>query len=443
MSGGFAAWASGAWMDVLMIAAMLSLAALRWWRVKYDYDDTCLRIFSGILSEKHTILRWDRVVSAGAYHRFFLRPLRAVRFRLDTIGGSARKSDLSILFWPAQAEKLMEIMRRRRNHLCKEGCGCNAYSPGFKSIAALSVFTTNSLAGVLFISTFISQAGRIFGSQVPDMFIGRVESMARSFAFGVPPAATAIAVMLLFGWLIGFLHSFSRYGNMRVTRSSDLISITGGILSRREYQIESERITFIDIRQSLITKIFRMFSLYISACGYGKLKDDISCIIPTEGNYAFSKDKALLFYDFPDNVRQYSHAKSAVMRFLATPISLLGLLAGCAWIMILFFPGWRSFIMFVGLMIMAMLLWLLAVKIIDYKTAGVSFDRGHYTFRYSKGFYLHTVVIPAGAVVLTEIRQSFFQRFGKVCDLIVFTKSEGSAPHICRGLSIKQAKLLV
>ena len=130
------------------------------------------------------------------------------------------------------------------------------------------------------------------------------------------------------------------------------------------------------------------------------------------------------------------------MQFLAQPLCFFLGIPVAMWILGYFFPRWSDFILFVGLMLMIPAAAFLAVQVLDYLSGGVSFEGGYYTLRYSDSFYLRTVIIPAGAVALVELRQSFFQRFGGKCDLFIHTRSEGKEIHRCRGLKLSEMQAL-
>jgi len=82
----------------------------------------------------------------------------------------------------------------------------------------------------------------------------------------------------------------------------------------------------------------------------------------------------------------------------------------------------------------------LLVRFFDFRTGGLSFDGENYTMRYSKGISLHTVVVPADRIVLIELRQSIWQRFGDNCDLYISTMAEERSVHLCRNLRAKELR---
>jgi len=432
LRGGFSGWLRGAWIDVLVMLLMIAIAVWRWRRVTYEPDDSGIRVRSGLIYYKDNHIPWNRVVTVSLNFPLLLKPFHAVRLRADTLGGSFKDADFTMLLSPAAAEAVISGQRETLHSREKR-----QYAPSTRSILALSLLTSNSFAGIVFISTFISQSGRLLGREFSDMLIGTMEEVTRFLAFGIPPAAAMIAYALLTGWLIAFLNTFVRYKNMLVERREHTLAISGGLLTQREYLIQAQDINFLDIRQSISTKLLNLRSLYISAVGYGKQKDDISCVIPTEQDKVFTKHQSALFPGFSPTPRQLAPTNSVVFRFIGFSLFLCGAILLAVALLIWRFPGWRSFILFVGLMLMVPAVILLIVRFLDFRSGGVSFDGELYTLRYSSGLYIHTVVVPANKIVMVQLRQSLLQKRGKTCDLLINTVAEGRFLHKCCGLKLE------
>lgn len=429
LRGGFAFWLRGAWADILVFLLMLFTAAAIWHCLRFRYDGKRIEVRTGLLNRRDIFISWDDVTTLTLIKPFFLRPIRALRFRADTMGGSFKDADFSILLSSKQAEAIL----KDRERLAGEALG-KVYQPATKSIVALSLLTSNSFAGILFMSTFISQSGKILGNGFSQMIIGTFEEFIRKLAFGLPPAAAAIAYILIAGWFIGFFLTFIRYKDFTLTRRKDTLSINGGMFTHRKYYIRYDDVNFIDIRQSIFTKLLRLNSLYISAVGYGKQKDDISCIVPAESEKQFEESRKKIFPHMPPSPLAFRPEPEGIMRFLGPALMAIAAIAAAIALFLWLFPSWSSFVWFVGLMACIPAVIFLLIRIIDFNTCGFAFENGNYTIRYSTGWSLHTVVIPSDKVVLAELRQGFFQKFGKYCDLIISTKAEGHSRHCCRNL---------
>lgn len=73
------------------------------------------------------------------------------------------------------------------------------------AIVALSLATSNSFAGILLLSTLISQTGQLLGEEFADRVYGAFAQVSRQMAFGIPPAAAFLAYLILAGGPLPFL----------------------------------------------------------------------------------------------------------------------------------------------------------------------------------------------------------------------------------------------
>jgi uncharacterized membrane protein YdbT with pleckstrin-like domain len=433
------AWASGAWIDILIFVIMITIAVLQWYFQTYHYDSRVIYIRSGVFIRRNTVIFWKNISAISMIESFYLRPFRACFFRADTMGGSFKSSDLSIFLRPDKARAIMDFSGKRAADPVK-----NHYIPRRRSILALSVLTSNSFAGIVFISTFVSQSGKLLGNEFSDMIIFTFEDLARKLAFGIPPATAAIAYVLLGGWLIGFCSTMLNYRRFVLKKRNNTISIQSGLVTRREYSLNIRQINFIDIRQSVVAKILKLFSLYISIVGYGKHKDDITCVIPTEKEKTFTANRTLLFPDFVLSPPDLKSPKDGILRFIGQPLTVCICIPAAMGILIFLFSSWLSFVLYTGLMLMVPCVFFLVVRIIAFRTGGISKQGAYYTICYSSGFSLHTVVIPGDKIVSVRFRRSLFQVYGnsKTCDLFINTVAEGTKQHLCRNVNLEAATKL-
>lgn len=99
------------------------------------------------------------------------------------------------------------------------------YHPQWFYVAILSLITSNTLTGVLFASTFISQCGNLLGKEFEDLLVTKLTDLVRMLAFGLPPAAAVVGYVLLFGWLISFLMTIVRHIKFNVVRQGNNLEI--------------------------------------------------------------------------------------------------------------------------------------------------------------------------------------------------------------------------
>jgi uncharacterized membrane protein YdbT with pleckstrin-like domain len=273
---------------------------------------------------------------------------------------------------------------------------------------------------------FVSQAGKLLGrtfsGAVHTAFEQAASLLPLGLALGLPPAASAIAVLLLAGWLIGFGRMFLRCNGFAFLRRASTLGISGGFLSRYECHLRLKDVFYTDVRQSLVTKLLKLYSLYIRGM----------CVIFTEKAASFEKQREDMLPEFSPAPRRLKPEPGAILRFIGLPLLCLAAVWPVFWLILRVYPSFGEFFGFAAFMAAALICWFLAVALADCFSSGFAFNGTSYTLRYAKGLTFHTVVIPKENISAMEIRQSPLMRLGPFCDLVLYTKNKSRLT--CRGL---------
>ncbi|MDD2955065.1 MAG: PH domain-containing protein [Oscillospiraceae bacterium] len=429
-------WLGGAWMDVLSLLSIFVLAFLQWWCLTYQLLPQGLSVESGVLFRRCFCIPRQRVTTLSVVRPFYLKPFGAVLLRADTLAGGVEQTDLSLTLSRRRAR---EIFEDRQLFLAREGWAKRELRPGKLSIAFLSAALSSSLAGVVFFSTFISQTGSLLGEEFSDRIYGTFERFTKAMAWGLPPATAALAYLLLFGWLFTFVRNLIRHIPFRICRDRDLLSIEGGCLTNRSYSVQVRDINFVDIRQTVLSRILGLHSAFIHAVGYGKAKDDVTAVIPACRWPQMMRQLQLVLPEFCLSPRQAKPNFGAWMRFVMDALWPCLLLPAATWFLISRFPDWADFTLFAGLMASVPAYWFLTVRLIDFSSSGLGRTGDCYTLRYSSGYSLHTVMLPREHVTFVYLRQSPIQKLDDRCDVKIYSSAENRRVHHIRNIDRKEA----
>ncbi len=443
LQGGLIRWVQGAWLDLLMVALILFLSYQKWNRFRYYFDISGLYYTQGIFLKEQIWIPNSKISTLSVLHPFWLRPFRIAQLRVDTVARDPKKADLTFYLRFDRAAQILALRKRAVPEDTENGY---EYRPGLQNVIFLSLFTSNSFIGILIASTFISQAGQILGQELSDLLLWTFESMAYRLAndlpyltagliaFHLPPIAAGIALALVGGWLVAFTMSLLQTHGLCTRRTEELLHLQGGVLTKKFYQLRIKEISFIDIRQSLLTRLFRLYSVFIDGIGFGKEQSDIAAVIPFSTRTHTMDQLGRLLPEFQPSPRSLKPNAGAVFKFLIEPLWPCVLLPLAAFLGIRYLPAWAAILQFAGLMLSIPAYWFLGVRLMDFFSSGVSKSGNFFTLRYSNGYYLHTVVIPADKIALVNIRQSILQRGDNRCDLVVSTRAEGRRKHHIRNI---------
>lgn len=435
-------WIKGVWVDILVSFIFLSLGVLQWAAFTVEVSEDGLLVHRGIFHQKTTFLPASRYRCVSVLSPLRIRIFGGAYLRIDTPGGGLEKADLLIMLKKKDCNQIIQILKEPQS--LSGNLSEREYIPRNLYVFVLAMITSNSFAGILLISTFVTQVGNILGRQFSEMIYGTFENVAKTLAFGIPPAAFAFACILFFGYLCAFVASLARHANFHVLRKQHVLEINAGLLTKRFYRVDADKIGYLDIRRSLLTFILRVYSVFLSTVGYGKFKDDVSALIPCVRKKQLQRSLQLLLPEYHLSERTVCPRRvQSLFRYTWRSGALLVLVWIIKIILRYLFPNWVELISWVGMMANFPLVWLLIVKLIDLNTAGISYEQGCYTLRYSKGFSLHQVLIRPECIVKVKRVQSLFQKRTDRCDVYIFSYSEGRQTHHVRDLDRKSVENLL
>lgn len=433
-------WLRGAWFDIIVVLLIIGMGFIAWYKYVYAVTDEGIYIRKGIVLFRTRFIPFDKLTVISIEKPYYLVPFRAVRISADTDGGSSRIADFEITVNRSKTEPFLKYASRK---IIEQKSIKRIYRPKNFYIAVLSFIASNSLAGVIFFSTFISGAGKVLGSDFEQLILNQLTTITLKIAKGIPPTAAILAAVIAGGWLLSFLVNLIRHLRFSVIRQSGAIRIKSGIITVREHLLTVKRINFIEIRQTLITKLFGFYTVFIHSNGYGKHKNELSVLMPAGEKHELRRTLKVLLPEIPMERNKLRPKLKYLSRFLIPPLTWIGCVS-LAWIIAsrnVDFFGTAVF--YFGLMVEIPCFWYLFVKITSYFHTGLSVTEEGYTFRYTYGYRIKTVAVPKKRVVKLTVRRSFWQIMSGCCDLVVLTYSEGMKRHVIPNLSFKETAELL
>lgn len=438
--GGFYQWLSGAWFDLIIIVIIAILGIWSWYKYVFAITDEGIYVLKGVIFKKERYISYKMLSVFMSEEPFYLMPFKAVRISADTDAGDKSRLDFTAT---VKKEIAYEFVKKARCPLVNSKDIKKVYLPKNFYIAVLSFITSNSITGVIFTATFISGAGKVLGKEFEKLLVSQITSIISiisSIAVIIPPIAAAIALTILGGWGVSFIMNILRHLRFTVTRQTRSLHITSGIVTYRNYYITTDRINMIEMRQSLMTKLFGMYSVFVHVNGYGKHKDELSVLMPACQKYEMTNNLRLLLPEISLSKRKLKPKFRYISRFLIPPITLIAVITVIWTYIYQSVIRFEDIALYIGVMTEIPCLWYLFVKILSFFRTGIGEDDKAYTLYYNYGYRIKTVVIPKDKAVKFKIRQSIFQMFSGGCDLIVYSYSEDRKRHVVPNLNLRQVK---
>lgn len=436
---GVAVWLESTWMDLCFLAGVMGYTLLRWNALRYALDGEVLRMQEGIWFRKTTAIPADRISVVASVRPFLLRPFGVCLIEADTPAGSRRRADFRLYLSAADTRALVHTHSDGDIDLPEQ----QQYRPRNASVLLLSLFTSNSLMGLILLAAALQNLGDIVGEDLSHRLMTRLGALGEVLAFGVPPAAAMLALMAGLGWAAGFVSEFLRNKNFLTIRTGRVLEVHRGLLTRRSSLVQVERIRFVQLRETAAARLLGLGAVYLHAVGVTRQRENLLPVIPVVRARHLPELLQGLLPEFQPGPVTVRPAAGSLLRYIGPALAAMaGAVAG-GWLLGQGWSEWKPLTLWLTLAALMPASWFFLVQVLDLHSAGIGYTNGDFTLKYSKRFYLHTVVIPGHNVVGLTLRQSLFQKRRGTCDLLLDSYSQGRRRHRVRNLDRKAVEQLL
>jgi len=428
-------WFKGSWFDILIILIILLFGYIKWKFSLISVNDRTLTHHYGIIFKVRTDIPIKNISSVTVEHPFHLRIFRAVKFYADTCAGTAASNDMYLLLKKSTLNEIMEKIPSvsRRNSIKY------SHKPKLWLILLFSALFSSSFSGIVYIGAFFFHAGEI-ARDIILKSIDIISAETSKFIIStIPPVIWGITVFLLATWTISFIVNLIRYSGFSIRHDSDIIEIKSGYFTKRRFNIFMKKINYIDIRQNVIMKLFRVMSINISCSGYGSNTKNLPVLVPLITKRTLNENLSDIVHARFSISKQYKPKLTSFWQYIwisaITSVIILPLTS----IITYLFPSFHQLAVFVTVMAEIPALWSIIINLTALCTNGITFNDGYIQINYSKGFTFHTVITEPEKIAKFCIKQSPFQRIFKKCTISIYFGSEISVKHTVKAIRIDDA----
>lgn len=435
--GSIARWLQGAYVDIIVVSIGVGIATAIWHEQVYRTDKKGIYIKKGILRRRKFFIGSKNIATLIVVVPFYYRLFGAVRLIGDTNAGMARSTDFDIIVYKKDLER---ILKNRQKNIYDEHFVPRSYKPHTLYIAIFSAFLSNSLAGVLLFSSFFSQMGVLVGEEIEERLINTVSTILESFASTIPVVFSGIAIAIISGWMLAFIRNLTQYILFNACRTKNEISVNVGIFTKRSYRMLIDKVNYLDIRQSIMTKIFKLQITYIYCTGYGKDKNIAPVLVPAAKKSDMKSTLNMLIPELKVRPRKLKPKKlTNMLGYIAPPILLSVGAYLLAFSLTLFLPDFIDIIRLIAVVMAIPFVWIFLIKLFDFMTTGIGKNSKSITLYYSSPFYLHTIIVPMNKITKVVIRQSPLQKISGTCTVMVYSFAEKRKKHTVKSIDLNEA----
>ncbi|MBY7142382.1 PH domain-containing protein [Virgibacillus sp. NKC19-3] len=247
-----------------LVLLLVTYSIITWYRFTYRVEDNELRIEYGIFVRKKRYISKNRIQSidltSGVIHRIF----KLAKVQIETAsGGDGAEASLKAVKL-TEAEKLRDELKNENTPLKGELEEEETTNPFYK-ISFQRLFIAGSTSGSLGVIFVLAIGATEFERFIPDQFFDN--AMSWVIGLGIALIVGFVFVVLLLLWLLGIAGTIIKYGNFTITKSTDELFITRGLLEKKQITIPLSRIQAIGIQESIIRQPLGFVTVFAEVAG--------------------------------------------------------------------------------------------------------------------------------------------------------------------------------
>lgn len=429
-------WLRGAWLDLLVLFAIICFAWIRWLSVWFSFDDEKITINRGVYIYRVDTVFYSQISTISITQGFLYRIIGASTVNVGTKAGGLDPSDVKIIMRRTDADRLYDSVKASR------GKSLNfSVTTDKPRLVLFSLLFSSALSGLLIIIALLIETGNVFDREIEArILLDTLTEAVNRAAVYVPPIISLIIIILVGAWALSFVSNLFTFWGFVLTKCSDSLYVKNGAWTKNRHIISRKMVNYIDLKQSFSSKVGGVSSLHVSCSGYGtKGRDELTVVLPITTRKEIDGALKEVFPEYPrPKVEIKSDPKSYFGFYFPAILSAILPAAGF-WLAYLFLPSWFNLLYPAMAIAMVPAIWLAMCKTLSMFITGIGFNDGFITMRYSRGYTFHTVVAPKDSIAKIILRQSPFQKFSGLCTLIVYTCSDSRERHLIYGMRMDRA----
>jgi len=424
-------WLRTYWLDLFVVLGILGFAVFRWLFVYYRADSQRVVSHFGPFGLLTTCIYFSEVTAVRIEQGYLYRAVGACTIHIETEALSYTRSEMKLVISEKSAVGIFGLISKK-----SEGAPCFSVAPKKTQMLIFSLIFSSTLSGIVIFAALMFQIYRVLGREFERQLAYKVNGKLTELdenllglSKTVPQAVLAVGGIIVFGWLISFASNLTDNWNFRATRRGGQILVESGAGKRTKKVLYRSKISYFDIRQTLLMKLAGISSVHILCSGYSKKKKNTAALIPIARKSEMNASLRLLAPELGQRRSHITAGKGAWRRFIMLPLMLCPLPALAAVLLMPVTDRWHTEISIFALALTVPLVWMVLVRAVASKTTSVGITDKTCTLSYCRGFHFHKVVLPRENLAAAQLSQTVFQRIGGTCTLTVWTDSEKRLPH--------------
>ncbi|OFI07540.1 bacterial membrane flanked domain protein [Clostridium acetireducens DSM 10703] len=431
----------GIYYIAAIIILMIGISILNWRKTIFYINDDLLVSEKGIISKSKEEIPFNKINTIDVGQTLLGRIFNIFTMKIDTGSAVAQKSELKIISNYKVVEELRKIILTSKKIKTNQS---NEYIEKDIVVPIVEKVITNreilkytltknklgwAIGGFFLLNNVLDDLAKFFNTSF-SKFISK--NMNVDF---IKTKTIATSIVILIGFMLflyilitilSIIFETIRLYNFTVKSDKEKISISYGLLNKKEYSFNIDKIYGLRYKQSILQQILNIYTVEIITIGYGDEENENALLYPiAEDNFKNEFIKKLLpNLTFEGELNK--PPKSSLRRFILKKLIIWLIILIPAYVFIKFIPSNIKLSIIILILCSSLILGYLNYK---NTSLGVSKD----SLIASTGAFLKTTtIIRQDTLQSITKKQGIFQKMGKVCDykIDLYSNTLGDIIHV-------------
>lgn len=380
---------------------------LYWFTFRYEWVEGELRVKEGVFVKKRRYIRLERVQSVDLTSGLIQRLFGLISVKIETAGGGNEPEVHLIAISKEEGIKTRNFLLQKDSALHSNNTPVEDEVHGeldvekpiqwvlSKKELVIASMTSSGIGIVLSaVIALFPQIEQFFSITIFDEFIEYFTGTSYVVVLFYSFFIIAIA------WIISIVITVFKYGNFSVEKVGNELTITRGLLERRQLTLQTDRVTAVRIVRNIFRQPFGYSAVYVESKGGGTNEEQRSTVLfPLIRHQDINKALEVFIQEYKISEELVRAPKRAWIRFqfrmLLLPVLIFGAIA-------YFFP---AVVYFAGIFII-----LSFIGFLQYRDAAIGTKENQVTLSY-RVLSKNIVLIKKNKVQSGELVSSPIQRY--------------------------------
>lgn len=391
----------------LFILLFLFFAFAKWYKTSFYLKGDSIYYQTGIFNIKKRELHFDKVCTVDISQKLLDKLFGLARIKIDTGTNKNGKSEISLLLKMDRTIQIKKLILRTEfeNTEIQE---LSEYRISNGELIKYSLVSDALFSGIAIIFVIYNFFDDIFREILNVEIFDNISWSSSNILLSV---ITIIIFVLFLSVVLSIINSFIKYYNFRVYLNNSKLNINYGLLNKKNYSFEINKIKGIHVKQNLLMQLLNIRSLEIESLGYGDEQGETAILYPICNKNYQDEILSSLLPEFAYTGTIEKAPKKALSRFIIKKVFFTLILIG---ITTYFVPY--------GLISIILLPFVIGIGCLEYKNSAIGFHDSILYMSYNS-FFKRQSIIKTKDIQSFVISHTYFQKRKKLCNYAVFIYS--------------------